>query len=276
MLILIEQWFEKYRMTLFILVLISFIIYLTYRVIYIRKINRILKKEEKPKKLLPIEYFSIITLIFTFVSLFIVIGVDKYIHRDININMSTSLLDLNIKNIYEQLDEYSKKDMKIKVEDAYSFRFRVDNNYRIINKGGKSGEIDEIEVLIPRLNKYSKYRCSELGKSVITFSCKEEIHMPNNLNYWMDVEDFYSKIDVANELIKKVCKEDIKKGSYYSTIHILFRKAKKQVEFNNITIVDENGKNKEEKYTYKGKYLTVFILPHYENIDDFGEDYYIF
>ena len=75
-------------------------------------------KEEKPKKLLPIEYFTLITLISTILSLFVGIGVDNYIHRPIKASISNNIFDLNIRNMYEQLDEYSTKDKKITVEPS--------------------------------------------------------------------------------------------------------------------------------------------------------------
>ena len=161
----IEDWLDYYGPSIAVLIVLALIAYFIYRFMYIRKINKILKKEEKPKKLLPIEYFTLITLISTILSLFVGIGVDNYIHRDIKVNFSKSIFDLDIRNIYEQLNEYSTKDKKIKVEPSYGFCISVNNQYEIIKKDG----IDITKINIPRLNSYANYRCSKFESGFITF-----------------------------------------------------------------------------------------------------------
>ena len=248
---IIGDWLHYYWPTLIVLLVLALFAYFIYRFMYIRKMNKILKKEEKPKKLLPIEYFTFITLIFSLLSLRVRIGVDKYIHRDIKINMSTNLMNLNIKNVYEQLDEYSKKDRKIKVERDYQFLFNIDNNYNILNQ--------EIDVLVPKPNKYSKYCCDEINNNnndIITFKCVNKEHITSSYNYYMDVEDFYSQIDIANEyLIEWYSEYDFIENE--KTLFILsFNKTKFKEEFENINILNQG---KVESYTYSGKYIEIII-----------------
>ena len=50
----IEDWLDYYGPSIAVLIVLALIAYFIYRFMYIRKINKILKKEEKPKKLLPI------------------------------------------------------------------------------------------------------------------------------------------------------------------------------------------------------------------------------
>lgn len=246
----IEDWLDYYGPSIAVLIVLALIAYFIYRFMYIRKINKILKKEEKPKKLLPIEYFTFITLIFSLLSLCVGIGVDKYIHRDIKINMSTNLMGLNIKNVYEQLDDYSRKDRKIKIERDYQFLFNIDNNYNIINQ--------EIDVLVPKLNKYSKYCCDEINNNndIITFKCVDKEHITSSINYYMDVEDFYSQIDIANEyLIEWYSEYDFIENEKI-LFKLSFNKTKFKDEFENINILNQG---KVESYTYSGKYIEIFI-----------------
>lgn len=244
----IEDWLDYYGPSIAVLIVLALIAYFIYRFMYIRKINKILKKEEKPKKLLPIEYFTFITLIFSLLSLCVGIGVDKYIHRDIKINMSTNLMNLNIKNVYEQLDEYSKKDRKIKVERNYQFLINLDDNYNILNQ--------EIDALVPKLNRYSKYYCDEINTNIITFKCVEKEHISPSYNYYMDVEDFYSHIDIANEYLIEWYSE----YNFIENEKILFKlsynKTKGKEDFENINILNQG---KVESYTYSGKYIEIFI-----------------
>lgn len=248
----IEDWLDYYGPSIAVLIVLALIAYFIYRFMYIRKINKILKKEEKPKKLLPIEYFTLITLISTILSLFVGIGVDNYIHRDIKVNFSKSIFDLDIRNIYEQLNEYSTKDKKIKVEPSYGFCISVNNQYEIIKKDG----IDITKINIPRLNSYANYRCSKFESGFITFKYSIKNYKVN-FNKWIEVEKYYEKIDIANNYIKKISIDSIENGKEYFYSSMRFYRTDLNDTFYDINIIDDGEIKKVDSYTYKGVYIIV-------------------
>lgn len=248
----IEDWLDYYGPSIAVLIVLALIAYFIYRFIYIRKINKILKKEEKPKKLLPIEYFTFITLIFSLLSLCVGIGVDKYAHRPIEVNFSKSIFDLDIRNIYEQLDEYSTKEKKIKVEPSYGFCISVNNQYEIIIKD----EVDIMEINIPRLNSYANYKCSKFESGFMTLKCSIKNYTVN-FNKWIEVEKYYEKIDIANNYIKKISIDSIENGKerFYSCMR--FYRTDLNDTFYDINIIDDGEIKKVDSYTYKGVYIIV-------------------
>ena len=251
----IEDWLDYYGPSIAVLIVLALIAYFIYRFMYIRKINKILKKEEKPKKLLPIEYFTLITLIFTILSLFVGIGVDNYIHRSIKVSISNNIFDLNIRNMYEQLDEYSTKDKKITVEPSYGVCIKVNNQYEI-NKSTTDDAFEFTRINIPRLNSYANFICSEIEPGFMTFKCSIKNYKVNFYK-WIEVEKYYEKIDIANNYIKKISIDSIENGKerFYSCMR--FYRTDLNDTFYDINIIDDGEIKKVDSYTYRGVYIIV-------------------
>lgn len=251
----IEDLLDYYGPSIAVLIVLALIAYFIYRFMYIRKINKILKKEEKPKKLLPIEYFTLITLISTILSLFVGIGVDNYIHRSIKVSISNNIFDLNIRNMYEQLDEYSTKDKKITVEPSYGVCIKVNNQYEII-KSTTDDAFEFTRINIPRLNSYANFICSEIEPGFMTFKCFIK-NYTNNSKKWIEVEKYYEKIDIANNYIKKISIDSIENGKEYFYSSMRFYKTNLNDTFYDINIIDDGEIKKVDSYTYRGVYIIV-------------------
>lgn len=254
----LETWLHQYGIVILILLLLGFTLYSTYKFIYKIRINKILKKEEKPKKIISIELVSFGICLAIILSFLSYAEIRNYIYRDINIKISDNLRDIDIVDIYKQLDNYSSKNKKIKLGNGLGISLLIDKDYNLINNDQFFATDDFINIIVPKMGEYVEYKSFDLSYSNVTLMHNNYVWGSEKLKYTMDIDNYYSSINEVNKYLKNVFTINHLQYDAYN-IKLIYRVSLKEQIFNNIEVINNMEINYVSSFSYSGCYTILSI-----------------